>query len=362
MAVKIETPLKEGYLLVPPQGVIGLKKKWQKKFCQLFSASICGIERLEIYENEEDASKNVSVPIITLENCIKISQDTQKSQLYSFSVVTKTNIHHFAGISDEDSREWISAFQRVAFQDTISRRTVEEDNELYSPSSDGVYRVTVASSEASQRCGLSAGVEYILVVASSELQLRRPETQELLFTWPYRFIRRYGHKRGRFTFEAGRKCDSGEGTFDLEHAHAQEIFRCTTNKMENMKQMLSIRMDTAGGLLLGDFAPALSMSARSRSPLAPTPTGSTIVVPSIVPAKPPRKHPPPPKIPQYDDIEVRREAWRTLGTDDLTHTERPFPVAGVFTQVIKFLFSVKTIKLYLLEYILYSQICLCACV
>lgn len=54
-------------------------------------------------------------------------------------VVTKTSVHHFAGTSDEDCLDWISAFQRVAFQDTISRRTVEEDNELYSPSSDGNF-------------------------------------------------------------------------------------------------------------------------------------------------------------------------------------------------------------------------------
>lgn len=106
--------------------------------------------------------------------------------------------------------------------------------------------------------------------------------------------------------------------------------------MENIKQLLSIRMDgCSGGLPLGEFAPALSMTARSRSPLAPSPTGSTTVVPSIVPTKPPRKHPPPSRIqpPSYDTVEVRKDAWRTFGTDELTHTERAFPTTGVFTQV-----------------------------
>lgn len=35
--------------------------------------------------------------------------------------------------------QWISALQSVAFKDTASRQTIEEDNDLYCSSGDGRY-------------------------------------------------------------------------------------------------------------------------------------------------------------------------------------------------------------------------------
>ena len=116
--------------------------------------------------------------------------------------------------------------------------------------------------------------------------------------------------------------------------------------------------------------------ARSRSPLPPSPTSSTPIDSELCgissvkplmplpveplprlpkpplplkpkPQKPPRKNIPPvktakdpdengetknedilktklPGFADYDDVEVRNEAWRTLGVDVMMHTERPF--------------------------------------
>lgn len=63
-----------------------MQKVWLKKYCQLFCASNRGVDRLEIYDSEEDASKSLSVPIVTLEDCIKITQDPLKAQSYVFTV------------------------------------------------------------------------------------------------------------------------------------------------------------------------------------------------------------------------------------------------------------------------------------
>lgn len=69
---------------------VQFQKFWQKKYCQLFKASNHGIERLEVFENKDDSLKNSVVKIITLENCIKITQDAQKSNPFVFSVSTNS--------------------------------------------------------------------------------------------------------------------------------------------------------------------------------------------------------------------------------------------------------------------------------
>lgn len=200
-----------------------------------------------------------------------------------------------------------------------------------------------------------------------------------MFTWPYRYIRRYGYRSGKFSFEAGRKCESGEGTFHFEYS--KEIFKCISTKMRNMKKLLNHETHS---LLCGDnqFQAALSMVARSRSPLPPSPTSATtplidseicgfsqmkpmmqfynssscnsflvtsqdIIPPPLkpkmnqtdppmgkLPEKPPRKVTPvkeiekeftevhePLSLAAYDDVEVRNEAWRTMGVDFANHND-----------------------------------------
>ncbi|KAL1461843.1 hypothetical protein WDU94_013710 [Cyamophila willieti] len=286
-----EKPLKEGYLLMPPKSsFILVSKPWQKKFCRLYCSSKQGIERLEIFENEDDL-KNLS--ILTLENCIKICEDAVKNQNHAFAVVvTKTgtahpNTHHFSSTSHDEMVDWISALQTVAFKNNDLETTIEEDNDLYCSSSDsGVYSVKLVASEATKRSGLEAG-PYILAVTPSALQLHRMSDSQLVVTWPYRFIRKYGYHNGsyisghRFTFEAGRSCSTGEGLFSFENSNQKEIFHCISSKMRHMKNVLTNSVGVEGGsqatLLGGDtihFPAAMGMMARSRSPLPPSPTSS----------------------------------------------------------------------------------------
>ncbi|XP_034243819.1 docking protein 3 [Thrips palmi] len=374
-----EQCFKEGYLLFLTQGM--LKKSWNRTYCQLFKASKHGIERLEVFENKDDKLKNSVMKIITLENCVKITQDVQKSNLFVCSVYTKGPIHHFASYNEADMLDWISAMQAVAFKDDFSRQTIEEDNDLYCPSGDGVFSVKLVPSDASANCGLEPG-PYTLVVTPTALQLREHNSNQLLFTWPYRFIRRYGTRTGKFTFEAGRKCDSGEGEFQLEHSNQQEIFRCMSSKMNNMRQLLPA-LSSPPLSSNKDFENAWNMLPRSRSPLLPSPTSATSAIcdlefnctsssqPSVQsslpwqlpplhpkpitkplclakpvppakpskPAKPPRKSLesthnreqgftsgslslPTTPTDDYDSVVVRKEAWRTLGMEEMLHTER----------------------------------------
>ncbi len=241
-----------------------------------------------------------------------------------------------------------------------------------------MFNVKLVSSEASNRCGLTPGY-YTLVATSGSLHLVGSNDQKTLYSWPYRFIRRYGYRSGKFTFEAGRKCESGEGVFHFEHS--KEIVRCVASRMKHMKKLLN--QET---LFYDDnqFQAALSMMARSRSPLPPSLTPLPDSEPGFSSLKPLMPYlgpssgsnlslatrgldasPPPlmPKVtqsdfllkpekllprkgvrtpttpemndepiaggespelvcpghPAYDDVEVRNEAWRTMGVDVVNH-------------------------------------------
>lgn len=291
---------------------------------------------------------------------------------------------------------WMNAFRTVAFVDNLLPRNLEEDNDLYCTSGEGVFAVKLVESDASKRCGLQEKI-YTLIIAAGDMKLM--DGDNVLFTWPYRFIRRYGYRDGKFTFEAGRKCESGEGSFHLEHSNQQEIFRRLSTKMKSMKRMLS--GDNSPSIECNDaqFHAALTMEAGSRSPLPPSPNSSANLIdmdfstisqnsqkhsnsssssldsvsfikppPPIIkpkPAKPPRKHMftalrerksleqefsetticgkytklspnNSPEFPtknnnstmtldekknSYDSIEVRVNAWKTYGVDNIPHTE-----------------------------------------
>jgi len=337
MAEDLENPFKEGYLWIPHQGSKNHQKKpWRKLFCQLFSASQQGIERLEVYESEENVSSSLPERIITLENCIKITKDPQRNQLYhSFTVISKTATYFFGAESQAQMVEWMNALQSVAFGEIVQRRGIEEENELYCHSIEaGVFQVRLVNSKASLRCGLTSGDNYTLIAASTELRLKyQNDSNEdtFLYNWPYRYIRKYGYKSGQFCFEAGRKCGSGEGVFIFEHSNHQEIFKCISQKMKKMKEMLND--DTIFG---GDnqFIHALSMNPGSRSPLPPSTSEMSFlnldaVKKPLPPPKPPRKNPPRKSDIHYDEVEVRYNAWKTLGGD--LSVER-FESPNVFTK------------------------------
>lgn len=202
--------------------VLFFQKSWQKKYCLLYKSSKFGIARIEIFETETLTGQP---KIVTLENVIKLTPKLSNV----FSILTKTAEYEFGTIFedqvDDAFNDWFKAVQSVAFPHEITEISgIEENNDLYCSTDEGVFHVRLCPSEASKRCKLEIK-DYILVITQRALQLRSDVDNKLLYSWPYCFIRKYGYKNGKFTFESGRKCASGEGIFYLEHPHEQDIYR-----------------------------------------------------------------------------------------------------------------------------------------
>lgn len=355
----------------------------------LFGRSSEGIERLEIGDSESDKNPR----IVTLENCIKVN--SEPAPAFLINIVTKSGQVVFQVNNETELNLWTKSLQSVAFNDKISsskRNSIVEYNDLYCSSySEGKFSCTLISTDITLKNKLEPKI-YILELTSTEIQLRNyDDDSNVIVKWPYRYIRKYGYRDGKFTFEAGRKCETGEGTFKLDHASPQEIFRCMSAKMKSMKKLLN--GDSSGSLDCGEnqLNAALSMEAGSRSPLPPSinspnspdidismtshaslrgflsstdsinipfpgpalPTPLMKNAPISIPNKPPRKtlhsvnssdrinnnhhetlvqldSPPTPpernksmkdKARDYECIENITDAWKTLGIDEVKHTE-----------------------------------------
>ncbi|EDW07788.2 docking protein 3 [Drosophila mojavensis] len=271
----VEIPVLAGYLNVPTQTGFSLnrisKKKSCSRYCLLFKASRHGIARLEICENKDDKNPK----IFTLENCVKITQEPPPANLIQ---IVKRNVQLTLNTnSDEELKDWVTALQTVAFCDNsglhAAHGAIEEDNDLYCSSFDGLFIITLIPSEASIRCNIEPRT-YMLQMTPTELQLKSEDLNVTIAMWPYRFIRKYGYRDGKFQFEAGRKCTTGEGVFTLDHTNPQEVFRCMSAKMKSMKKLISGDSLSSIECVENQFSAAACMEPGSRSPLPPSPSGN----------------------------------------------------------------------------------------
>nr|XP_014428774.1 docking protein 1 [Pelodiscus sinensis] len=136
----------------------------------------------------------------------------------------------------------------------------------YSREEANTFWVRVQRTEAAERCALHGA--YVLKAEQDSLILKEPRTQETLYTWPYRLLRRYGRDKVMFSFEAGRRCDSGPGNFTFETKQGNEIFRLVEASIreqkaqveENRQSCDSLDLDCLGvGLIRNALADSLSL-------------------------------------------------------------------------------------------------------
>ncbi|NXT27690.1 DOK3 protein, partial [Syrrhaptes paradoxus] len=236
----MEKPVKDGILYV--QHCKFGKRSWRKMRAQLFAAGPSGVARMEKFDVRDDGTalepsslRRCARRVIRLSDCISVSPVDTESCPKATAAFCVTTTEKSYVLAAEQRDEWITQLCQLAFQgpkETVqsgartqpSPTVPMEENSLYSSWQDLTeFPVLVLRTDASARCGLHG--HYLLSVLAQSLTLKEAQSRQPLLTWPYPFLRKFGQDQTIFSFEAGRRSDSGEGTFTFSTPRAQELCR-----------------------------------------------------------------------------------------------------------------------------------------
>ncbi|KAM6954524.1 docking protein 2 [Aplochiton taeniatus] len=238
---------KQGLLFLQQQK---FGKRWRRVWSTLYRESSCSISRLEFFECKDGGTlersdrtlkkQQENKKVIRLSDCIRVTEmedDSCPRDCSPFLIETTDKIYIFSSeLCERD--DWVQKLCEIAFpwseagargSSSLQKRTEEEgmeDNSLYSGRETvrcSEFRVVVRRTEVSERCRLKG--PYLLRTELDSLQLRDLKTGYTLFTWPYRFLRRFGRDKVTFSFEAGRRCESGEGSLEFDTKQGQALFQ-----------------------------------------------------------------------------------------------------------------------------------------
>ncbi|CAI5668481.1 unnamed protein product [Oreochromis niloticus] len=263
----MDTHVKEGQLYVQHQK---FGKKWKKNWFVLYPASQNGIARLEFFDapgggggggggtigGSNEKTRKLDKKIIRLSECISIlpalTESCPKDNMAAFCVETNDKTHVFSA-EKTVAKDWMDTMCDIAFQGgsgssnsgAVDSNGGPKDLQMaenliyYSREEVNEFWVTIQRTEASERCGLAGN--YWLKAESDVLILKEPKTKRHVLVWPYKLLRRYGRDRVMFSFEAGRRCDSGPGTFTFETKQGNEIFILVDQAIQSQKALAEER-------------------------------------------------------------------------------------------------------------------------
>ncbi|XP_034452944.1 docking protein 2-like [Hippoglossus hippoglossus] len=297
------------------QGILYLQqqrfgKKWKRVWSALYRDSPCSISRLEFFDCKDGGvekslrKQQEHKKVIRLSDCIRVSEvevDGCPRDTGPFLVETTEKIYVFAAERNQVD-DWTHKLCEIAFpmswtEHSVKRGSMQrgtrveedegmEDNSLYSGRQTvRDFRVCVRRTEASDHCRLKGDV--VLRVDMDALHLLN-KTGDVMFTWPYKFLRRFGRDKSTFSFEAGRRCASGEGSFEFDTKQGNFLFQVVESAIQLRRTAPPHRQTSGGGQLSPETPHNLN--------LPPPPQSRTLLLPPQ-----PRIHIPQPPAAQAED-------------------------------------------------------------
>ncbi|XP_061299127.1 docking protein 1 [Pezoporus flaviventris] len=309
----MDPPAKEGPLLVQHSHKFGTKK-WKRSWLVLYPASQHGVARLEFFDCKDPVpperlgTGRLDKTVVRLADCTSVGpvpESGPRASTAVFRLETSDRSYLFAA-DKQQSEEWVAKLCEIAFPGNgpshagvAAQRGREGSGEApalqmavnsiyYSRDEVNTFWVTVQRTEAAERCELRGA--YVLKAERDSLVLKDPRTNEILYVWPYRLLRRYGRDKVMFSFEAGRRCSSGPGNFTFETKQGNEIFQLVEASIREQKAQVEENRQSCGSLdsdspsvvlIRQALADSLSLEVPTEGDDAPAPKGGPAPRPSV---------------------------------------------------------------------------------
>ncbi|NWW86637.1 DOK2 protein, partial [Rhynochetos jubatus] len=245
-----EVVVKQGVLYLQLQQTFG--KKWRKFWGVLYRESSCSTARLELFEGsvppaaEKLRKGEGSKRLVKLSDCVHVAEASGDAGCPKETVpflLETTDKRYLLAADGTEAADWIQKLCELAFPRSREEQAAGKDGQQSSLGTDGgfsmeenslyssrgkasleqMFEVMVRVTESSERCRLWG--RCILRAGEEALELLDLQALEIIYSWPYRFLRRFGRDKVTFSFEAGRRCASGEGNFEFETRQGNEIFQ-----------------------------------------------------------------------------------------------------------------------------------------